>query len=282
MYVIGLYDILERIFYKRPHILVESCSSGGNRFDLGMLCYSQQIWASDNTDPIERLKIQKGLSYLYPLSAIGAHVSDTPHQQTLRNSPLSTRFNAACFGCLGYEMDLKYLSSVEIKEIKRQIEFYKKHRKTFQYGRFYRFQPQKNNKVYFECLAEDGNEAIAGFFQTLASPSESYDFLPLSGLDTNSAYTVKTYQQSLFLKTFGGLVKHIMPFSLNPDGFFLRMANKYYALTDCVEEYEGFGDMLMAGIKLNNQFMGSHYNNKTRLLGDFGSNLYVIEKSCAS
>jgi alpha-galactosidase len=179
-------------------------------------------------------------------------------------------------------MDLKYLSAVEKKEIKRQIEFYKKHRRTFQYGRFYRFQPQKNNKVHFECLAEDGKEAIAGFFQTLASPSESYDFLPLSGLDPNSRYTVKTYPQSLFLKTFGGLVKHIMPFSLNPDGFLLRTANKYYALSDCVEEYEGFGDMLMAGIKLNNQFMGSHYNNKTRLLGDFGSNLYVIEKSCAS
>ena len=281
-YVMGLYDILGRIFNKRPHILVESCSSGGNRFDLGMLCYSQQIWASDNTDPIERLKIQKGLSYLYPLSAIGAHVSDSPHQQTLRNSPLSTRFNAACFGCLGYEMDLKYLSSVEIKEIKRQIEFYKRYRRTFQYGRFYRFLLQKDNKVHFECLAEDGREAIAGFFQTLVSPSESYDFLPLSGLDPNSRYTVKTYPQSLFLKTFGGLVKHIMPFTLNPDGFLLRTANKYYALSDCVEEYEGFGDMLMAGIKLSNQFMGSHYNNKTRLLGDFGSNLYVIEKSRAS
>ena len=179
-------------------------------------------------------------------------------------------------------MELKYLSAVERKEIKRQIEFYKKHRRTFQYGRFYRLTPQKTNTVHFECLAEDGKEVIAGFFQTFASPSESYDFLPLEGLDPNSKYTVKTYPQSLFLKTFGGLVKHIMPFSLNPDGFLLRTSNRYYALTDCVEEYEAFGDMLMAGIKLNNQFMGSHYNNKTRLLGDFGSNLYIIEKSRAS
>ena len=112
-YMLGLYDVLERIFRPRPHILVESCSSGGNRFDPGMLCYSQQIWVSDNTDPVERLKIQDGLSYLYPLSTMGAHVSSAPHQQTLRDTPLTTRFNVACFGCLGYELDLKYLSWAE-------------------------------------------------------------------------------------------------------------------------------------------------------------------------
>jgi len=281
-YILGLYEILERIFRNRPHILLESCSSGGNRFDLGMLCYSQQIWASDNTDPVERLKIQSGLSYLYPLSAIGAHVSDSPHQQTLRNSPLSTRFNVACFGCMGYEMDLKYLSFAEKKEIKKQVAFYKEHRKTFQYGRFYRLPAQKDNKFHFLCVSEDGNSAVAGFFQTLASASESFDFLPLTGIDPDEWYEVTTYPQSLFLKRFGGLVKHIMPFTLNPEGFLLRTANKFYCLTDCVEKYEGYGDMLMSGIILNNQFMGSHYNKNTRLLGDFGSNIYIIRKKVKS
>ena len=277
-YIMGLYDILGRIFKNRPHILVESCSSGGNRFDLGMLCYSQQIWASDNTDPVERLKIQSGLSYLYPLSAIAAHVSDAPHQQTLRNSPLATRFNVSCFGCMGYEMDIRFLSPAEKREIKRQTEFYKKHRKTFQYGYFYRLRAQKENKFHFECMSQDGSEAIAGFFQTLATPSESFDFLPLTGLDPDAKYEVATYPQSLFLKRFGGLVKHIMPFTLNPEGFLLRTANRFYCLTDCVEKYVGYGDMLMSGIMLNNQFMGSHYNNNTRLLGDFGSNLYIITR----
>mgnify|MGYP000920401488 FL=1 len=277
-YIMGLYDILGRIFRPRPHILVESCSSGGNRFDLGMLCYSQQIWASDNTDPVERLKIQSGLSYLYPLSTIGAHVSDAPHQQTLRNSPLSTRFNVSCFGCMGYEMDIRFLSPVEKKEIKKQVAFYKKHRRTFQYGRFYRLPAQKDNKVHFECVSEDGTEAVAGFFQTLATPSESFDFLPLTGLEPDVGYEVETYPQTLFLKRFGGLVKHIMPFTLNPEGFLLRTANRFYSLTDCVEKYTGYGDMLMSGIILNNQFMGTHYNNHTRLLGDFGSNLYIIRK----
>jgi alpha-galactosidase len=277
-YIIGLYDILKRVFGPRPHILLESCSSGGNRFDLGMLCFSQQVWASDDTDPGERLKIQEGLSCLYPLSTIGAHVSGAPHQQTLRDTPLSTRFNVACFGCLGYELDLRYLSFVERREIKNQIAFYKKHRRTFQYGRFYRLPAMKANKVHWQCVAGDGSESIAGFFQTITSASEGYDYLPLTGLDPDARYVVETHPQSLFIKRFGGLVKHIMPFSLNPDGLVMRTANKYYCLADCVERYEGCGDMLMTGIRLSNQFMGTNYNNRTRLLGDFGSSLYVINK----
>ncbi len=278
-YILGLYEIFERIFRPRPHILLESCSSGGNRFDLGMLCYSPQIWSSDNTDPAERLKIQGGLSYLYPLSTMGAHVSSAPHQQTLRNTPLSTRFNVACFGCLGYELDLKYLSPVEKHEIKSQIAFYKQHRRTFQYGRFYRLTPVKGNKVHWQCSNQHEDESVAGFFQTQAEASEGYDFLPLTGLDPDKRYLLTARPQSIFLKRFGGLVNHLLPLSLNPDGLILRTIGKYYCLTDCVEKYEASGDMLMSGVRLNNQFMGSWYNNKTRLLGDFGSNLYIIESA---
>lgn len=277
-YILGLYDILNRIFSPRPHILLESCSSGGNRFDLGMLCYSPLIWASDNTDPVERLKIQGGLSYLYPLSAMGAHVSGAPHQQTLRDTPLPTRFNVASFGCLGYELDLKYLSPVERREIKNQIAFYKLHRKTFQFGRFYRLAAQKGNKVHWQCVEQDGSKAIAGFFQTVSYASDSADFLPLTGLKPEARYSLKTFPQSLFIKRFGGLVKHILPFSPDPDGLLLRTANRHYSMTDCIESYEGYGDMFMSGILLNNQFMGTWYNNRTRLLGDFGSNLYFIEE----
>lgn len=277
-YILGLYDILHRIFRPRPHILLESCSSGGNRFDLGMLCYSPQIWASDDTDPIERLKIQGGLSYLYPLSTIGAHVSEAPHQQTLRDTPLSTRFNVSVFGCLGYELDLKYLSFMEKKEIRDQIEFYKRLRRVFQYGRFYRHQALKPNKVHWQVLSRDGGTGVAGFFQTLSHASEGYDLLPLADLEPNARYKLTTKPQRLFIKRFGGLVKHIMPFALNPQGLLLRTANKYHSLTDCVESYEARGDAFMAGAKLNNQFIGSYYNPQTRLLGDFGSNLYLLEK----
>ncbi len=277
-YIMGLYDVLERIFGPRPHILLESCASGGNRFDLGMLCFSPQVWASDDTDPIERLRIQGGLTCLYPLSAMGAHVSEAPHQQTLRQTPLNTRFNVSAFGCLGYEMGLKYLSWAEKKEIKEQIAFYKAHRRTFQYGRFCRFSAQKANKAHWQVTAPDGSEAVAGFFQTKADAAEGYDFLPLAGFDPAGRYSVSTRPQSLFIKQFGGLARHIMPFELNPDGFLLRMLNRFYRLPDCVETYQCQGDLLNAGLRLNNQFIGSYYNNKTRLLGDFGSNLYVITK----
>jgi alpha-galactosidase len=276
--MMGLYEILGRIFGPRPHILLESCASGGNRFDLGMLCYSPQIWASDDTDPIERLKIQGGLSYFYPLSAMGSHVSDAPHQQTLRDTPLTSRFNAASFGCLGYEMDLRFLSRVQLKEIKAQIEFYKERRRIFQYGRFYRLEPGKSNKTVWHCAARDDSEGITGFFQVLTQASESVDRLRIIGLDLNAVYRVKTRPQSVFIKRFGGLVKHVLPVTLNPEGFILNTLNKFYSMTDCVEEYEGTGRAFENGALLNNQFVGSHYNQNTRLLGDFGSNLYTIEK----
>jgi len=278
-YILGLYDILKRIFNPRPHILLESCSSGGNRFDLGMLCFSPQIWASDNTDPAVRLNIQGGLSYLYPLSAMGAHVSDAPHQQTLRDTSLSTRYNVACFGCLGYELDLRFLSFAEKREIKDQVAFYKKHRKTFQYGVFERLNVAssrlKNKKIWL-CRAE--KEAVAGFFQTQSGVGEEPDVLRVSGLENEAFYHVKTRPQSLYIKRFGGLVKHILPFTLDPNGFILRTVNRFYTMTDCTEDYQCSGSALEAGILLNNQFMGSHYNNKTRLLGDYGSSLYTIKR----
>jgi len=278
-YILGLYDILRRIFEPRQHVLLESCSSGGNRFDLGMMCFSPQIWTSDNTDPVTRLSIQGGLSYLYPQSTMGAHVSDAPHQQTLRDTPLSTRYNVSCFGCLGYEMDLRFLSPVEKREIKEQIAFYKKHRKTFQYGAFERLPAPSNrlsNKTIWLCRGK--GEAVSGFFQTQAAPGGEPDALRVCGLENEILYRVTTRPQSLYIKRFGGLVKHLLPVTLNPNGFILRTVNRHYALTDCVETYECKGSALAAGVMLNNQFMGSYYNNKTRLLGDYGSSLYLIEK----
>ena len=277
-YILGLYRVLGEIFYPRPHILLESCSSGGNRFDLGMLCYSPQVWSSDDTDPIERLAIQGGLSYLYPPSTMGAHVSAAPHQQTLRQTPLSTRFNVAAFGVLGYELDLKYVDRLELKEIVDQIKFYKKHRETLQFGVFSRLDYPKKNKVVWQTAARDKSEVISGFFQTLATASEGYDRLRVIDLLPNKRYHLETKPQSLYLSRFGGLLKHVLPVELDPNGFILRTAGKYYKLNDCVEKYDGDGELFGQGVLLNNQFVGSNYNEQTRLLGDFGSNLYVTER----
>lgn len=275
-YILGLYEILGRIFKARPHILLETCSSGGNRFDLGMLCYSPQIWASDNTDPIERLKIQRGLSYFYPPSTIGAHVSLSPHQQTLRQTPLSTRFNVAGFGVLGYELDLKHLTPAERKEVKQQIGFYKENRILLQYGDFYRFDEMLQNRTNFMTVSKDRTEAVTGNFQILASAAPETEIMPLTGLDPELRYSVKTIPRGLSVKGFGALINHLLPFRIHPDNFILRMIDRFYRMPDCVEEYSAGGDTLMQGIRLNDQFMGTGYNNKVRMIGDFGSNLYKI------
>ena len=277
-YIMGLYEVLHRIFDDKPRILLEMCSSGGNRFDLGMLCFAPQIWASDDTDPVERLEIQGGLSYIYPPSAMGAHVSSAPHQQTLRNTPLHTRFHVSCFGCLGYELDLKYLSYAEKKQVREQIAYYKAHRRTFQYGRFYRLNPGKANKRAFECLAQDGSEALVGFFQTQSQASEGFDRLPAAGLAPGARYRVCTRPQGLRVKGFGALIHHILPVRVHPEGVLVRTADKYYMLPDCTEEYVATGEACMSGIRLNNQFIGSYYNEHVRLMGDFGSNMYIFTR----
>ena len=277
-YIMGLYDVLTRIFRPRPRILLESCSSGGNRFDLGMLCFSPQVWSSDDTDAIERLKIQEGLSYLYPLSTMGAHVSASPNQQTLRQTSIATRFNVASFGCLGYELDLKHLTMLERKEVKEQISYYRAHRSTLQYGRFFRTDTQKQNKVYWQAVSPDQSASIAGVYQTQIEAAEGNDVLPLSGLSESKRYRAVTKPQRVMLRRFGGLINHLLPFSINPNGTLFRWADRFYALPDCVETYEASGKTLLQGIHLNNQFVATGYNEHIRMLGDFGSNLYAIDE----
>lgn len=277
-YMTGLYDVLTRIFRPRPHILLESCSSGGNRFDLGMLCFSPQIWTSDDTDPIERLKIQGGLSYLYPQSTMGAHVSAAPHQQTLRNTALSTRFNVSAFGCLGYELDLKYLSPIEKREVRAQIAFYKRHRKTLQYGSLRRAKTNGSSKTVFQATLPDGSESIVMLCQTLTAAADANDTLPIGGLSADSIYRISTRPQRIAIRKLGGLVKHVLPIALRPDGVVLRNANRFYALPDGQEQYQCSGAQMMQGIRLQNQFLGTGYHPSIRMLGDFGSTMYLIER----
>ena len=269
-YILGLYDVLRRIFEPRPQILLESCSSGGNRFDLGMLCFGPQVWCSDNTDPISRLDIQGNLSYLYPQSAFGAHVSAAPHAQTLRDTPLYTRGNVSFFGCLGYELDLKHLVSVEIQEIKHQIELYKTYRRLFQFGTFRRM---KNGWQ----VTLDGVTA-SGVFHKLVNAAPGYEQLRLTGLDAGKTYHLRTRAQKIRIGQFAHLLKHVAPVNLNPDGAVLRTADKFYALEDGTEGYHVSGSALMSGILLQPLFRGTGYDKRQRTQGDFGSNLYIIEE----
>ena len=269
-FILGLYDVLRRIFESRPDVLLESCSSGGNRFDLGMLCFSPQIWCSDDTDPIERLTIQGGLSYLYPQSTFGSHVSASPHAQTLRATPLSTRGNVSFFGCLGYELDLSHLVSVEIKEIQAQIEFYKKYRNIFQFGEF--------RRIPGGWQVSDGETTLAGVFHGSRSAVPGYEWLRLKGLDVDQTYHFASRPQTLRVGQFGDLVKHVTPVNLNPNGIVLRTADRHITMPDGVHEGIAKGRALMSGIPMLPAFRGTGYDTNQRTQLDYGSNLYILEK----
>ena len=267
-FVLGIYDVLRRIFAPRPQILLETCSSGGNRFDLGMLCFGPQVWASDNTDPIERLRIQEGYSYLYPQSTMGAHVSAAPHAQTLRATPLATRGNVAFFGCLGYELDLKHLLPVEIKEIQAQIEFYKACREVFQFGRFTRTETG--------WQVSDGEITIAGVFHTLIHAAPGYEWLRVPNLEKNTRYQVASLSQKLRIGQFGSLLKHVAPISIDPNGQLLRIADRHVTLPEGEETLTVSGAALESGIPLPPLFRGTGYDKNQRNQGDFGSSVYII------
>ena len=269
-FILGLYDVLRRIFGPRPGILLESCSSGGNRFDLGMLCFSPQIWTSDDTDPIERLTIQQGCSYLYPQSTMGAHVSASPHAQTLRATPLSTRANVAFFGCLGYELDLKHLLSVEVKEMKAQIAFYKQYREVFQYGRF--------RRTRLGWQVSRGDITLAGVFHGLVPAAPGYEQLRVPGLEKDGRYRVTSLAQSIRVGQFGNLLKHVAPVNIDPNGQLLRIADRHFTLPGGSEDMTVSGAALMSGILLRPLFRGTGYDQNQRTQGDFGSDVYIIEK----
>ena len=192
-YVLGVYELYERLISRYPSLLFESCSSGGGRFDPGMLYYAPQAWTSDDSDAIERLKIQYGTSLLYPLSSMGAHVSIVPNHQTNRLTPLKTRGNVAFFGSFGYELDLNQLSPEELAEVREQIAFYKRHRDLIHNGTFYRLRsPFKGDgQTAWMVVSQDQNTALLGTFKALNQVNRSHQRLQLKGLAADKVYRLE-------------------------------------------------------------------------------------------
>jgi alpha-galactosidase len=191
-YILGVYYLYERLTTEFPHVLFESCAGGGGRFDPGMLYYAPQAWTSDDTDAIERLKIQYGTSFAYPLYSMGSHVSAVPNHQTLRQAPLQTRANTAYFGTFGYELDPLTLTAEERTEIKEQVAFYKQHRGLMRDGQFYRcLSPFWNNETAWMVVSQDQSEAMVGWYKVLATANpRKHQTLRLSGLDESKMYKV--------------------------------------------------------------------------------------------
>ena len=190
-YILGVYDLYERLTSAFPHVLFESCASGGGRFDPGMLYYAPQAWTSDDSDAAERLKIQYGTSFCYPVVSMGAHVSAVPNHQVNRATPLSTRANVAYFGTFGYELDLNRLTSEEREQVRAQIAFMKEHRDVIQFGDFYRLlSPFQGNYTAWMAVSPDRRTALVGWYKTLNEVNGPFRRLRLRGLDPALCYTV--------------------------------------------------------------------------------------------
>ena len=198
-YVLGVYELYERLTSRFPHVLFESCASGGARFDPGMLYYAPQGWTSDDTDAIERLKIQYGTSMVYPVSCMGSHVSASPNHQTNRVTPIETRADVAYFGTFGYELDLLKLSEEEKAEVRRQIAFMKEKRELIQKGIFYRLKsPFEGNETAWMIVSEDQKKALVGYYRVMQPVNIGFVRLKLKGLKEDTCYKVSGYDYDCY------------------------------------------------------------------------------------
>ncbi len=300
-YILGLYRVMRELTKKFPEILFEGCASGGNRFDLGILSFFPQIWASDDTDALCRSEIQNGYSYGYPMSAVTAHVSDCPNHQTLRRTPIETRFNVASFGVLGYECNLNDMSKADFEAVKAQIAMYKKWREVMQFGRFYRvksmndsgtcdgdelgapgvsaLEPLAGNEISWTVVSPDKSKAVSMTMQILTHPNAQWCVLKLKGLDEESKYHMEGREISFDVRDFGGLINYIAPFHVKQDGFIHKTVAKFYKMKAEKETHDMYGDAMMyAGVHLRSAFASGGYNENMRYYPDFGSRIYTIEK----
>ena len=239
-YILGVYDLYDRLTKRYPEILFESCASGGARFDPGMLFYAPQCWTSDDTDAVERLKIQYGTSFVYPVSSMGAHVSAVPNHQVLRTTPIETRANVAYFGTFGYELDLNSLTEAEREKVAQQICFMKEHRRLIQFGTFYRLvSPFEGNSTVtaWMVVSEDRTEALVGYYRVLEPVNVGFQRLKLQGLEPGCRYHVS------------------------------------------INETEHFGDELMhAGLIVSDASSGDNKEKYNGANGDYQSRIYEIKK----
>ncbi len=274
-YILGLYRLMRTLTERFPKILFEGCASGGNRFDLGILSYFPQIWASDDTDAIYRVKGQTGYSYGYPMSTVTAHVSACPNHQTLRVTPIATRFDVAAFGVLGYECNLCDMNAEDLKAIKLQIALYKEWRDVLQYGTFYR--GRSGNLYEWTCVSEDGKRAVGMILQVLSEPNSAFTQYFPKGLLPEARYHFYNFERKVRIKPFGDLVNMISPIHIKQDSLIHNIVDKFVKMPGEVEDYVTSGGVLMSGVKLKGAFAGTGYDENTRFFSDFSSRMYFME-----
>lgn len=283
-YVMGLYEVMNELTEAFPEILFEGCSAGGNRFDLGILCYMPQIWASDDTDAICREKIQTGYSYGYPMSVVSAHVSGCPNHQTLRYTPIETRFNVAMFGILGYECNLAELPEEELTAVTEQIALYKKYRRTLQFGDYYRVKngittPYSEAVYQWITVSKEKSQAVAFYGHGRVIPNSPYGKLSLKGLDCEKQYEVTNRFFKYNIKEFGDLINTASPIHIKQNSLIHNVVAKVMKMDGEKEQYVLSGSLLnRAGIKLKEAFSGVGYDDEVRLFKDYFSRIYLIDE----
>lgn len=291
-YVLGLYRCMDELTKRFPDILFEGCASGGNRFDLGILCYFPQIWASDNTDALCRAEIQTGYSYGYPPSVISAHVSSCPNHQTLRVTPLETRFSVAAFGVCGYECNLCDMKKETLDAISEQISLYKKWRDVLQWGTFYRGRSFKDvgdagsalaksngNITEWTCVSEDKKKAVGMLMQRIVIPNTNSEYYKAKGLNPDAKYHFYNRALKYDVREFGNLINTASPIHIKQDSVMHDLVAKFIKMDGETEDVTAYGDLLMeAGVKLKPAFSGTGYNSEIRHFPDFAARLYFMEE----
>ncbi|MBQ7840210.1 MAG: alpha-galactosidase [Lachnospiraceae bacterium] len=291
-YVMGLYRCMKELTARFPHILFEGCASGGNRFDLGILCYFPQIWASDDTDALCRVEMQNNYSYGYPMSVVSAHVSACPNHQTLRTTPLETRFHVASFGVFGYECNFCDMKKEDMEAIKNQIALYKQWREVLQLGSFYRgrsfhdaaahggscLENTAGNTMEWTCVAPDCKKAVGFVMQKLVIPNTAFHYYRAKGLQPDMRYHFYNRKLKYNLKGFGDLVNMVAPMHVKQDSLLHSTIAKFVKMNGETEDLYAYGDTLMyGGVRLKQSFAGTGYNDEVRYYQDFASRIYFME-----
>ena len=278
-YVLGLYRCMEELTRRFPEILFEGCAAGGNRFDPGILCYFPQIWGSDDTDACCRADIQTNYSYGYPLSTVSAHVSACPNHQTLRRTPLTTRFAVAAFAVLGYECNFCDCTREELEEIRAQIALYRKWRSVLQQGIFYRGRTfADGNLTEWTCVSEDQTQAVGMLMQKLAEPNTQFHAYYPKGLAKEKRYHFTNRALTYSILEFGDLVNTVAPVHIRPDSVTHHLLAKFVKMDGETEDFCAYGDALMyGGVHLHPAFGGTGYDENVRYFPDFASRLYLMD-----
>lgn len=277
-YVRNLYRILHHIQDKYPNLIIETCASGGNRFDLGMLCYSHQIWASDNSDAVQRQRMQQAYSFGYPNICFTSHVSSAINHQTLRKTSFDTRFHVAMSANLGFELNILDANKKEQQQIQEAITLYKQYRDVILQGDYYRC--SHSNSPYDVCIvSKDQSKALYFHYGQQTPSNPALTTIYPKGLVDDGIYHFYNVNKKMSLKVFGDLVNQVAPIHIKVDSVLHNLADRFMSFKQEQEDYTVSGKQLMvAGMVLKQAYPSVGYDEHIRIMLDYDTRLYIIER----